>query len=448
MASPRPGGKGLDFEEALRAYFWQAGYFVIRGVPYLAAGEYVTDVDLWLYERPAALTRRRLIVDAKYRGKPKAAERIVWSKGLQAALGVDGAIVATTDNRPSIRTLAKSVNVILLAGDAVAKLTHSEQLKNTGRLTSEDFDSAVKRVDEGRRSAEWRQNLLDARASLISGFGVQSANRNLAAARFFAEQALSAQPQSEQAQVAIRIFYLTSALAAISLDFALADRAFRPQEERRQSIIDSVRFGDAEGVAAIPIIRAAIGLARKYAENGPAVAKQIEYGFNGEAERIPAEIIADYVSRISASDTLFNAAREIEKASSSVELPSYDEISIEAKSLLGAFLDFNGVPREKIATAWRRKGSASMMRSGDRSLFPGVGFVHAGGPMYSLNYVASRTNDHPLETRTSGASRLESVIASAKSQFAMVKALCPSVIGFYVVDDSGEVVSRWYADDE
>ena len=68
--------------------------------------------------------------------------------------------------------------------------------------------------------------------------------------------------------------------------------------------------------------------------------------------------------------------------------------------------------------------------------------------MYSLNYVASRTNDHPLETRISGASRLESVIASAKSQFAMVKALRPSVIGFYVVDDSGEVVSRWYADNE
>src|SRR5271166_3979663 len=110
MASPRPGGKGLDFEEALRAYFWQAGYFVIRGVPYLAAGEFVTDIDLWLYERPAALTRRRLIVDAKNRRSPKVSERIIWSKGLQAALGVDGAIVATTDKRPSARRLSKALN--------------------------------------------------------------------------------------------------------------------------------------------------------------------------------------------------------------------------------------------------------------------------------------------------------------------------------------------------
>jgi hypothetical protein len=445
MTSARPGGRGLDFEEALRAYFWQAGYFVIRGVPYLVEGEFVTDVDLWLYERPAALTRRRLIVDAKYRGKPKAAERIIWSNGLRAALAVDGAIVATTDRRPNTGSLAKSVNVTLLAGDAVAKLTGSERLTNTGRLTSEEFNDAVKRIDEGRRSTEWRQNLLNARASLVSAFGVQSANCNLAAAGFFAEQMLAAQPQSRQAQMALRLLYLTSAFAAISLDFALADQAFRSQEERRQSIIDSVRFGDAAGVAAIPTIRAAIGLARKYAENGPAVAKQIEYGFNGEAGRIPAEIIADYVSRISASDALFNVAREIENASSSVELPSFDELSVEAKSLLGVFLDFNGVARERIATSWPRKGSASM--AGDGSLFARVDVSNVQEPSYSLNYVASRTNDNPLEIRTSGATRLESVVASARSQFAMAKAHHPNVIGFYIRDNAGNEVFRWYADD-
>jgi len=362
MALARPGGKGLDLEEVLKAYFWQAGYFVVRGIPFRLDGDDVTDIDLWLYERPAALTRRRLIVDVKNRRSPKVSERIIWTSGLQAALGVDGAIVATTDKRASARSLAKPLNIILLDGDAIAKLTHSEQLKNTGQLRSEEFDNAVKRIDEGRRSVEWRQNLRDARASLISGMGVQSANRNLAASAFFAEQALSAQPRSEQAQLAVRLVYLTSALTAISLDFALADQAFRSQEERRQSIISGIRFGDAAGVATLSTVRAAVGLARKYAENGPAVAKQIEYGFNGEAERIPAEIIADYVSRISASDTLFNVAREIEKASSSVELPSYDEMSSEAKSLLGAFLDFNGVSRERIAAAWPRDVSAKKSR--------------------------------------------------------------------------------------
>ena len=99
-------------------------------------------------------------------------------------------------------------------------------------------------------------------------------------------------------------------------------------------------------------MRAAIGLARKYAENGGAIAKQIEYGFRADADRIPAEIIADYVKRLSASDALFNLAKSLEIASSSAEFASFDELSVEVRSLLGVFLDFNGVSRERVATAW------------------------------------------------------------------------------------------------
>ena len=278
------------------AYFWQAGYFVVRGIPYRLEGEDVTDIDLWIYERPAALTRRRLIVDAKNRRSPKVSERIIWASGLRTALGVDGAIVATTDKRPAARSLASSLNVVLLTGDAVAKIMimHSEQLKGTQQLRAEEFDQAVKRVDESRRSSDLRQTLRDARASLVSGIGVQSANRNLTASGYFAEQAVTAQPRSEQAQTALRLFYLTSAFAAIGLDFALADQAFRSNDERRQSIIRSVRFGDTEGISTLPTVRAAIGLARKYADNGAAVAKQIEHGFSRDADRIPAEIIGDW----------------------------------------------------------------------------------------------------------------------------------------------------------
>jgi hypothetical protein len=304
-----------------------------------------------------------LIVDAKNRRSPKVSERIIWASGLRAALGVDGAIVATTDRRPAARNLAKALNVVLLGGDAVTKLTHSEQLNKAGQLRSEELDQAVKRIDDSRRTSEWRQNLRDARGSLISGMGIQSANRNLEASRFFAEQVVAAQPHSEQAQIALRLFYLTSALAAISLDFAIADQAFRSQDERRDAIISGVRFGDAEGVSTLATVRTAVGLARKYAENGAAVAKQIEYGFTGDADRIPAEIIADYVSRISASDALFNIAREIERASSGLELPSFDDMSSEAKSLLGVFLDFNRISREKVAEAWSRKAMGPIEKS-------------------------------------------------------------------------------------
>jgi hypothetical protein len=72
----------------------------------------------------------------------------------------------------------------------------------------------------------------------------------------------------------------------------------------------------------------------------------------------------------------------------------------------------------------------------------------AGGQMYCFNYVESRDSNDTAEVRTSGATRLESLIASAKSQFVMVKRFHPRVIGFYITDDQGNEVARWHAADE
>lgn len=373
MAMVKRGVKGFDLEESLKEYFWQAGYFVVRGVPYQVDGEDVTDVDLWLYERPAASSRRRIIVDIKNKKSPKASERVIWTRGLQSALGVDGAIVATTDNRPGVRRLAKTIGLQVLDGTAVSRIAQSEKLKTTNLLSLEDFNSAIRNLDDQRRSNEWRNMMHDARSSLITGMGVQSTNKNLAACAFFAEQTALAQPLSQQAALGIRTLYLTSALAAISLDFVLAEQAFRSPDERKQIIINAIRFGQSDSVASMPIIKAAISLARKYSENGNATAKQIEYGFYEDADRIPAEFIAEYLSKISRADTLFNVAREIEHAAFSIELPGYDQLSIDARSVLGVFLDFNGISREKIALAWpASRGNSKENKSRNLGLFEEV----------------------------------------------------------------------------
>ncbi len=227
MARLKSGEIGLMLEELLKSYFWLAGYFVVRGLPYRIDTEDITDVDLWLYERPGASTRRRLIVDIKYRRSPRATERIIWTRGLQLALAVDTGIVATTDNRPSTRRLAKSLGIVLLDGHAITRLTQSGQLKESGQLQFEEMESLVKATDRERRSNEWRSTFHESRASLLTGLGVQSANKNLKANAFFAEQVTFAHPGSDQAQLGMRLVLFTSSLVAISLDFMLADQAFR-----------------------------------------------------------------------------------------------------------------------------------------------------------------------------------------------------------------------------
>lgn len=343
--------KGADLEEILRAYFWHAGYFVARGVPFKVDGDDITDIDLWLYERPAAATRRRLIVDIKNKKSPKAAERIVWAKGLQAALSVDGAIVATTDSRPSTRKFSRALGVTLFDGEATSKLVNSNLLRRAEWLTSEEFNSAIKRVDERRRSADWRTQIGEARASLISGFGVNSVNMNLSVCAYFAQQATNAYPNSEEANISLRLLYSASAMAAISLDYVLADQAFRSADDRRRSIISAIRFGNSDGNHNSATVRAAIALAQTYADNGSAISKQIENGFFADANNIPAEIIGDHIAKISVTDALFNTARELEGASIHQVLRPFDGLSVDAKSLLGVFLDFNLVSREKVANA-------------------------------------------------------------------------------------------------
>ncbi|NTF69587.1 hypothetical protein [Rhizobium rhizogenes] len=349
MAGPRTGQKGPDLEETLKAYFWQSGYFAVRGLPFRLDGEDVTDVDLWLYERPAALTRRRLILDAKNKKVPRAAERLVWAKGLQSALRVDGALVASTDKRQSSRRLAKAMGVTLLDGDAIAKLTTSNKLRLDEQYPSEGFDALFKTVDTDRRTPEWREALLSARAALLTSFGIHSANTALRSAGFFAEQAILAAPRSIQAQTALRGFYSSSAYAAIGLDYVLADLGFRSQDARRAALINGIRYGHTDTAEALATVRAAIGLVRQHAANGNSVAKQVEKGFEEQAANVPAEIVADYVARLSSTETLYAVARELERSAYNTQLAGYDSLSVDAKSLLGVFLDFHDLSREKLA---------------------------------------------------------------------------------------------------
>jgi hypothetical protein len=350
MADENTGRKGIDLEETLKEYFWQAGYFAVRGVPYRLDDEDVTDVDVWLYERPAALTRRRVIVDAKNKAKPKAAERIIWARGLQSALAVDGAIVASTDKRQSSRRLAISIGITLLDGDALTKLMNTSKLKVDDQFSSEAYDGLFKTVDSARRGAEWRLASLAARAALLTSFGIHSANMALRVVGFFAEQTVTAAPKSNQAQIAVRGFYSACAYAAIGLDFALAELAFQSQDDRRSALISGVRYGHTSASEAFATVRAAMNLIRQHASNGASVATQVERAFDHQAAQVPAEIIADYVARLSA-DALYTVARELERNAFKIDMVHYDALTVEARSLVGVFLDFHGISREKIAVA-------------------------------------------------------------------------------------------------
>ena len=351
----KTGQKGPLLEEVLRDYFLRAGYFVVRGVPYRIDGNDLTDIDLWLYERPTGSARRRQIVDAKAKSKPKTVERLLWTKGLAEALDVNGAYVATTDTRPIIRKIAKKINILIFDGKDLQRIRESNKVRFSGHLTDDELQKMIRATDEDRKSKDFQLNFLDVKSSLIDNFGPNTIVRALENLAYFSSQVTSAYPNSPAAKLAGRLTYFSGALVAIGLDAVGVDTAFRPLEDRREILVNSIRYGNTDTEAGLEKVRLALGLVRQYADNGSVVAQVIGERTSEKFSSIPAEIIADEIVRMGTKETLFSVARKLERACYLQICPNYDELDTPVKSFLGALLDFSGIDRKIFAMAWTRE---------------------------------------------------------------------------------------------
>lgn len=342
----KPSTKGSDFEERLRTYFEQAGFYAVRGVPYQFDGEDVSDIDVWLYERPNAISRRRTIVDAKNKQRPKAIERILWLKGFQEGLGVEGAIVATTDRRESVTKFAASLGISVLDGDAVERLIKTEKLENQASLTTEEFNSLIAKIDRERSNKEWSSKFEECKRALSSHLGFQSANLALETAKFFFEHGVNSKSVKKDASV--RSFLAVASFAAISLDYSIRDMSFRSFEDREKLVQLGLRYGEGGPSSTLSTVKLALQLARQFAPNGNAVARQIQTRFEETAKLLPVELISEFVAKVGTTDSLYKAARELHRAAHKKVMPRFDDLSVEAKSVLGVLVDYFGVSRTNL----------------------------------------------------------------------------------------------------
>jgi hypothetical protein len=363
----RSGTTGLDFEELMRAYFLRAGFFVARGIPVAYNGEALTDVDLLLYERPTGATRRIEIVDIKYKQRPKAVERLLWTRGLVDALDVDGAYVATTDSRPMLREVAAKLGLVIIDGADLQRIRESPNVLFPERLTDEDLIGQLVGIDRQRKDKSLTDGRKAILASLANGLGPASVVNALSSFSAMANLSTTAHPSSAGAEASGRLAYLSAALACVGLDYISVGAAFRSIDERRELLLRAVRYGAADSQEGGRSLRIATGLIEKYAPGGSATARQVEQKFRADLNAIPAEIIADQAGRLLRDGTLFSVARDLEAASYDRACPTFDLLNAPTKSMLGALLDFAGVNRRAFAAAWTTKQIASSRSSSERS---------------------------------------------------------------------------------
>ena len=351
---PKTGNKGFVLEEVLRAYFLRAGFFVIRGAPYVMYDEEITDIDLWLYERSSSAARRCQIVDIKYKNKPKAMERLLWTKGLMETLDIHGAYVATTDRRGTVRRIANKLNINLLDGNDLQRIKESGKVLFEDRITEEMLLAEIRKLDKQRQTKELQNELYDLRSFAVVGVGANALVRCLESFSLFTRKAIESHPNPDAARIYARMSYLSASFIAINLDYIGADASFRTNEERREIFINAIRYGNQDHNDGWRDIYVACNLIRRYIDNGSAIAARLDRTITQEFEKIPAEIIADQVQKFGKGDGLFHVARSLEAHAYNVICPNFDNIDISLKTFMGALLDYCSIDRTAFALAWIR----------------------------------------------------------------------------------------------
>ena len=325
----------------------------MRGIPFRVDDADLTDIDLWLYERPTGTSRRVQICDIKYKQKPKAIERIFWTSGLAGALKVDGAYVATTDDRALLRSVAAGLELQLIDGTDINRIRRSSGVLYPNRIGDEELKRELASVDRELRSKFLHSSRNDILTSVSEGFGAPSTVRALEVFGRLAGASVRYHPGSHAARAAGRLAYLAAAVLCVSVDYVSIGAAFRSIVERRELIVGAVRLGALSGEAGQQRLKLAIGLVEKFAPSGKSTARAVEAKLNEELSQIPAEIIADEAVKLLKSDQLFFVGRELEMACYDLTPPPFDALGVSTKSMLGAMLDYSGVDRGRFANAWK-----------------------------------------------------------------------------------------------
>ncbi|KQU97006.1 hypothetical protein ASD00_19460 [Ensifer sp. Root31] len=350
--------KGAGLEELVRAYFASQGFVALRSVPIQFENEDVTDVDVWIYGRQGGGVRTRSLVDVKDKKSPKAFERVMWTRGLQLALGCDRAIVATTDNSPKAKRFALQHKVVLLTAGFLRHWADEDFLQD--RLTLEEFLENIQSYPAQKQDGDWVKQIASAKSAAASLAPYPAFNKALSSFRFFAERAATRPHHREQA---LRGAFLSAGLACMALDAALAGLAFEDPQERYRQLYAGVTYGDAGDGRVKHSIDTVLNVMASGMKNGRVLARQTSDAFHQMFADVRAEIIAEFFGKEQNAALLFKAARELEMRAHMRSRSDLTTLNVEVKSIIGVFADFAGVKRPALlSTDFEAAGGPSIGR--------------------------------------------------------------------------------------
>lgn len=335
-------GKGEMAEEALRRYFLEQGYFVVRSLHFTYNQIDITDIDLWLYDRASPFTRERTNVDIKNKNNPQAFERIIWAKGLQLTLKLERTIVATTSTRKEARDFGLKNDVIIIDGNLLSDLL--KKGINLDRITEEDFLLNIVNQSSGKGEHDWKGRYIASKGRLLNKFNFDGCNEYLREINYFFEQSVL---RADSTLTSLRLFYINIAFFLICIDFMMKNYISLEQKSRMEFLSNGFNYGERGKERTESITNAAIKLASSVIAN-PSIAKTLEIEVDKQTKRRPVEILAEFFSKNENMNSLFKNAKLFEYFSYSQTISSPSHLPVELQSIIALLADFLKMDRKKI----------------------------------------------------------------------------------------------------
>lgn len=327
MAERNLDGDGGRAEEAVRLFLLHAGYFVVRGVKLSFEREIVTDIDLWAYGFGSPTHRERVVVDCKYkRERAQGFERLLCLEGMRRITSAEHSILATTDGRQSLRSLASKQQVRFFGSEMFDHWLAA--LPRSSRLTEEEWLAIVIRADD-KLIGRVRERIEHAK-SLVLRLDWDTANSHVEHIRGHIDDLA----QRKDRSISVRLIYLSTAFFLMTIDYALRDASFLVIGQIRARIEEGLKYG-TRGREAVAALFEQFGK-RKRSEALRA------------AEELRADIPAGFYEKHAGTDWLFRSALLLEAAAYSREFVPPPNLTADAQSALGVLLDFLSVDRRLV----------------------------------------------------------------------------------------------------
>jgi len=293
---------------------------------------------LHLNQRPLfifpSLAAERACVDIKRRKTPQAMERVLWAKGLKEVLGVDRAIVVTSDNRHETRDFGAAHGVGILQGQFLQRVITAFAPGN--RLTEEELFSLLRSPCVVDSSVDWPVWFRRVKARLLDGLNFDGCNSFLMAAKLLLDEYVATGRSSE---ISVRLLYAVIAYLLVCLDYASRSCISLDVAGRTSVLTDGFRYGEAGRQRTEEIVQMALQLLSDAGKTGLFSGETLREEFDRQVSEYRAEILGEHFAKTEALKNLFTAARSFDELAYAKTLPRPNEVPSEQKSIIGLLCD-------------------------------------------------------------------------------------------------------------